>query len=103
MSVFAYLIKGENDDYLPWPFTGTVTFEHLEDKNHHSRSDMFPSNDEVSQQVVDKERSSFGWGRPTYISHLNLAITQPRIVNISRMIASISRSVLIEIALLPPG
>ena len=25
MSVFIFLMKGENDDHLTWPFTGTVT------------------------------------------------------------------------------
>ena len=38
VSVFAHLMKGDNDDYLTWPFTGTVTFElldQLESKNHH--------------------------------------------------------------------
>ena len=75
VSVYAFLVKGENDDYLPWPFTGTVTFEllnQLEDKNHHSRSTKFPSGDKASQRVVDKERSIYGWGMPIYISHSDL-------------------------------
>ena len=25
VSVFAYLMKGKNDDNLPWPFTGEIT------------------------------------------------------------------------------
>ena len=40
VSMFAFLLKGENDDYLPWPFTGTVTVEllnQLEDKKFHWR------------------------------------------------------------------
>ena len=40
VSVFVHLMCGENDDHLPWPFTGRVTVEllnQLEDKNHHSR------------------------------------------------------------------
>ena len=75
VSVFAYLMKGENDDYLPWPFVGKITVEllnQLEDKNHHSTSSTFTSDMDFSQQVVDEERSNFGRGWPTYISHSNL-------------------------------
>ena len=77
VSVYAYLMKGENDDYLPWPFTGTVTVEllnQLEDNNHHSRTTRFISDDNSSRRVVDEERSSrgCGWGRSKYISHSDL-------------------------------
>ena len=75
VSVGAHLMKGENDDYLPWPFTGTVTVEllnQLEDKNHHCEDIMFTSDSEVSQRVVDKEISSCGWGQSLYISHSDL-------------------------------
>ena len=75
VSVYTYIMKGENDDYLLWPFTGTVTIEllnQLEDKNHHSISIKFTSDSETSQRVVDKERSSYGWGRAKYISHSDL-------------------------------
>jgi TNF receptor-associated factor 4 len=75
VSVFASLMNGENDDYLPWPFTGTVTVEllnQLEDKNHHSRSMEFPSDNDTSQRVVDKVRAGIGWGWSLYISHSDL-------------------------------
>ena len=75
ISVGAHLMKGENDDYLPWPFTGTVTVEllnQLEDKNHHCEDIMFTSDSEASQRVVDKEISSHGWGQSLYISHSDL-------------------------------
>ena len=74
VSVFAFLMKGENDDYLPWPFTGKITIEllnQLEDKNHHSMFMKFISDDD-SSRVVDEERSSCGWGFPEYISHSDL-------------------------------
>ena len=60
IAVFAHLMKGENDDLLPWPFTGKVTFEllnQLEDKNHHSSSAIFLSDKPCSQRVVDEGRS----------------------------------------------
>jgi hypothetical protein len=46
VSVFTFLMKGENNDHLPWPFTGKVTVEllnQLEDKNHLSKSLTFTS------------------------------------------------------------
>ena len=76
VSVFAFLMKGENDYYLPWPFTGTVTVEllnQLEDKNHHSMTMKFTSDiDIASQRVVDKERSNLGLGWHKYIPHSDL-------------------------------
>ena len=75
VSVFACLMKGKYDDFLPWPFTGKVTIEllnQLEDKNHHSMSVMFTSDNECSQRVVNEERSSLGWGKPKYIAHTRL-------------------------------
>ena len=52
VSVGAHLMKGENDDYLPWPFIGTVTVEllnQLEGKNHHCEDIVFTSDSEASQ------------------------------------------------------
>ena len=74
VSVYVYLMKGENDDYLPWPFTGKVTIEllnQLEDRNHHSVSMKYTSDDD-SSRVVDEERADTGWGWPKYISHSDL-------------------------------
>ncbi len=75
VSVFACLMKGDNDDSLSWPFTGTVTFEllnQLEDKNHIKNTVPFPADNEVSQRVVDDDRGD-GWGCPQFISHADLA------------------------------
>ena len=76
VSVFSHLMKGENDDYLPWPFTGKVTIEllnQLEDNNHYSETTaQFPADSKASQRVVTGERASCGWGSPSYISHSDL-------------------------------
>ena len=73
VSVFAYLMKGDNDDSLTWPFTGIVTFEllnQLEDKNHHTYYTLqFPADNEVSGRVLERER---GWGYSKFISHTKL-------------------------------
>ncbi len=70
ISVFACLMKGDHDDTLTWPFTGSVTFEllnQLEDKNHHKRTTMFLADQEASQRVVNSERR-IGFGKPAFIS-----------------------------------
>ncbi len=75
VSVFAYLMKGDHDDTLTWPFTGSVTFEllnQLEDKNHHKQSITFEIDDDVSQRLVDDESREQGWGLNEFISHTAL-------------------------------
>ena len=81
VSVYAYLMKGENDDYLPWPFTGKGTIEllnQLEDNNHRSITITFPADDEDNQRVVTGDRASCGWGSPSYISHSDLTQNAPK-------------------------
>ena len=75
VSVYARLMRGENDDHLPWPFTGTVTVEllnQLYDRDHDSDQITFPLDDEASERVVNEERSSIGFGFPRYIPHSDL-------------------------------
>ena len=73
VSVFAYLMKGRNDDNLPWPFTGDVTvtlLNQLEDENHHTDTVTFPEDsDKASERVVDDERAPEGYGWDEFISH----------------------------------
>ncbi len=67
-------MKGDNDDSLSWPFTGTVTVEllnQLEDKNHYKETTTFRADKVESQRVVGSERGG-GYGRPHFISHSDL-------------------------------
>ncbi len=76
VSVYAYLMKGDHDDTLTWPFTGTVTIEllnQLEDMNHHKNTFKFTAaNAMMGQRVRDSERATQGWGWPNLISHAAL-------------------------------
>ncbi len=75
VSAGAVLMKGDNDDSLSWPFTGTITFEllnQLEDKNHHKWKNTFPANEKSSQRVVDGERAPHGSGTSQVILHTDL-------------------------------
>jgi TNF receptor-associated factor 4 len=70
LSVYAYLMRGDNDDYLPWPFAGIVKVNLLNqriDDNHHSRSIRFGKSDRASKRVEDGDRAITGHGQPTYI------------------------------------
>ena len=81
VSVHVYLMKGKNDDHLPWPFTGTVTSEllnQLEDNNHSTKSVTFPSERMASQQVVNQERAEHGYGCSYYISHSDLGYNEAK-------------------------
>ena len=75
VSVFAFLMRGENDDHLPWPFTGTVTVEllnQLQDNYYYAGETTFHEDADVSQRVMDRETSSTGFGDPCYIPHIDL-------------------------------
>ena len=78
VSVFSVLMKGDNDDYLVWPFTGTITMQllnQLEDKNHHEESCTFPEDNERNKRVLDDELESErinGWGSAMFLSHDDL-------------------------------
>ena len=75
VSVFTCLMKGENDDHLPWPFTGTVTVEllnQLEDDNHDWVDMTFPPDEDASQRVLNKEAPIEGWGEQQFIPHSDL-------------------------------
>ena len=78
VSVWPFLMRGENDDNLIWPFTGDVTVQllnQLEDKEHHQFLITFPEDkdDECNRRVVDRDRAPVGWG--CYVFNLILALS----------------------------
>ena len=75
ISVFTYLMRGENDDNLSWPYTGTVTVEllnQLENRNHYPLSKKFVS--DRGQRVVNHDFVAQGRasGHYEYIPHSSL-------------------------------
>ena len=77
VSVYAHLMQGDNDDRLPWPFTGSITIKllnQLENRNHHSISITFTPYCSASQRVVDKKQPKLnnGYGSAQFISHAKL-------------------------------
>ncbi len=72
ISVETCLMKGDNDDYLTWPFVGTVTFEllnQLKDRGHHKGTFTFPQNHLASYRVVDDEIATDGFSIDQFIGN----------------------------------
>ena len=67
MSVFIYILKGDHDDNLKWPFIGIVKIEllnQLEDKNHHLKTVPFNKEDDTCVGSA--------WGYRWFIPHSEL-------------------------------
>ena len=74
LSVYVYLMRGDNDNHLPWPFTGTVKVEllnQLKDGYHHSKSIEFGRTDS-SKRVEDGDTAITGYGYQKYILQSSL-------------------------------
>ena len=72
VSVYIYLMRGDNDDNLKWPFKGTIKvslLNQLEDGQHHTRELWSPEevSEDVSGRVTVGERAVRGWGLPQFI------------------------------------
>ena len=68
ISVYAFVVEGEHDAELNWPFVGKITFtllNQLEDKNHHSPI--------MAITREDNTRVEDGQGFATFIPHSGLA------------------------------
>ena len=75
VSVYVYLMRGEYDSRLVWPFRGDITVQlvnHNNDQDHHQRT--VPYNDGAvacgaSNRVTSGERGVNTWDFATFISH----------------------------------
>ena len=75
ISVYIYLMRGEFDDHLRWPFQGQVTVQLInqaaKDECHHTATISFSntqhSSIDVAGRVVGTERASDGIGQPKFL------------------------------------
>ena len=79
VSAYAFLMRGECDDKLEWPFEGSFTVNLLnqkEDKNHCSKILKFnrytDENGIITSRVIDKKENEIGFGIE-FISHTDLS------------------------------
>ena len=74
VTVGVYLMRGEYDDNLVWPFRGDVTFHLVNrkvDEGHVEWTANFNDSTpvEVAGRVMEGERAPCGWGPDQFISH----------------------------------
>ena len=83
VSVYVYLMRGEHDDKLTWPFRGDITIQlvnqnrdqdHLEKIVHFTDENGAADND-TSGRVTSGERAKSAWGYPAFIFHTELEST----------------------------
>ena len=77
VSVFSYLMRGEFDDVLKWPFQGHVVIQlcnQRQDKYHHGHTIDFSETTDarIISQVTSGEIADGGYGCQTFISHNDL-------------------------------
>ena len=77
VSVFAFLMRGEFDQYLKWPFKGSVVIQlcnQLEDKYHLGDTIDFNETTEPknTSRVTSGERAEGGWGAHALVPHNHL-------------------------------
>ena len=80
VSVFLYLMKGENDDALTWPikYKCTITLlNQLKDEGHYTLAINSPKdNHEATIRVLSGEIGTTGWGRTQFIAHTKLDLQE---------------------------
>ena len=76
-----YLMKGEFDSHLQWPFKGEITVELVNQKeggkNYKNKPVMHTAADSIEydesfQRVTEGEIAELGWGYDTFIAHTDL-------------------------------
>ena len=76
VSVFVYFLRGEFDDFLPWPFRGVISFRLLsqvKDKEHKAHSFVYDDKieDKTCCRVTDEDKGA-GRGLAKFIAHTDL-------------------------------
>ena len=73
LSIFAYIMKGQHDDRLQWPFTGTIIIEllnWLEDKEHYKKEVTIDTTKDFVRVTKGEYGNNAGYHQ--FISHSSL-------------------------------
>ena len=73
LSIYAGIIKGQHDDRIQWPFTGTIIIEllnWLEDKEHYEMTLSIDTNDDCDRVTEGEYGDPYGYDQ--FISHSSL-------------------------------
>ena len=78
VSVFIYLMRGNNDDNLKWPFKGTIEvslLNQLQDGQHHTMN-IWSHDERIPEtacgRITQGEKAACGYGQYKFISHKDL-------------------------------
>ncbi len=73
VSAFIFLMSGDYDDYLTWPFRGSISIEMLDHQDKVVSSYLCIYDQHVGtdycKRVQVGERAKLGWGAPKFIAH----------------------------------
>jgi TNF receptor-associated factor 4 len=75
ISVFVYLMQGEFDNQLKWPFQGNITVKLVdqeEDRDHVIETFYSGNASERCERVMTRQRIENGWGIGQFLSHAEL-------------------------------
>ena len=83
VSVFTYLMKGQFDDHLKWPFRGDITIQIVnQDGDHDHVEKTIPYNDKTPDanagRVTDNKVGASGWGKHKFLAHTDLGYNAAR-------------------------
>ncbi|XP_064385383.1 TNF receptor-associated factor 4-like [Halichondria panicea] len=73
VSVFVFFMKGEYDDFLPWPFRGSILIQ-LVDQNGQAKNTYTCMYDDTvalkyCNRVIYREQAMEGWGSKKFLAH----------------------------------
>ena len=81
VGVSLFMMRGEFDDHLQWPFRGEIKIQLINqrDGGEHMEKNLVVGNDiattdliECFNRVLEGDRAEYGWGFPQFISHSDL-------------------------------
>ena len=77
MSIYTYVMRGPFDDYLKWPFRGSITVQLVNQAGDHDHFEYTITYDEqtlhtAAGRVADDEISREGWGTAQFLAHADL-------------------------------
>lgn len=78
VSVYVYVMRGEFDELLQWPFRGIITiqlFNQMIKDDHHTKLVHFGIGvtNNADKRVVEGDRAATSWGKSKFISHAHLS------------------------------
>ena len=77
VSVYLFMMRGEYDESLKWPFRGDITIlllNQVRDGGHHTGviNVTYRADDAFCERVLSEERSPGGWGLAKFVCHSHL-------------------------------